>query len=306
MPTFDLFSKRQKQLRSKASDSLTYDNIPSKFRQQIIYIWRDAIGDDNYFELARNMYAEIVNILRREYGVSSLVSEWYDKESEELENFFLTCEDNEKILDVIELVFHVIDNATRDFAYSLDASPNSTADEAIEELNGRFREHGIGYAYESGQLIRKDSEYLHSEVIKPVIRILENPEFQGANEEFMKALEHYRHENYKECLNECLKAFESTMKIICHKRNWQYNQNDTAKRLIEICLSNNLIPSFLQTQVTALKSVLESGVPTIRNKLSGHGQGTQKSTVPQHFAEYALHTTASTILFLVDSEKNLP
>ena len=135
---------------------------------------------------------------------------------------------------------------------------------------------------------------------------MSDDEYSGANEEFLKAHEHYRHGRYKECLNESLKAFESTMKVICQKRGWSYNQNDTAKKLIEICLSNDLVPSFLQAQITALKSILESGIPTIRNKSGGHGQGIQQTIVPPHLAGYMLHLTATTILFLIESEGQLP
>jgi hypothetical protein len=51
------------------------------------------------------------------------------------------------------------------------------------------------------------------------VYVLWSAKFDGANEEYLKAHEHYRHRRNKECLTECLteclKAFESTMKIIC-------------------------------------------------------------------------------------------
>lgn len=58
----------------------------------------------------------------------------------------------------------------------------------------------------------------------------------------------------------------------------------------------------MQSHVSALRSLLESGVPTIRNKLGGHGQGEEIRHVSQHHASYALHLTASNILFLSDME----
>ena len=51
--------------------------------------------------------------------------------------------------------------------------------------------------------------------------------------------------NEKECLNECLKAFESCLKTICKKRGWPYDDKKaTAKDLIQIVFDNGLIPSF--------------------------------------------------------------
>jgi hypothetical protein len=110
----------------------------------------------------------------------------------------------------------------------------------------------------------------------------------------------------KECLNECLKAFESTMKSICTLRGWGYQKTDTAAKLIEICLQNNLLPASMQSHLGAMSSLLGSGIPTIRNKMSGHGQGPAATTVPPFYAEYLLHATAASIVFLVDAFKALP
>jgi hypothetical protein len=223
-----------------------------------------------------------------------------------LSDFFVSVQETEKALDVIELSFRIIDSHTRDSGYRFHSRPLITADAAIEELNLRFLEHGVGYKYEAGTLIRIDSELVHAEVVKPTLNLLLAKEYKGANEEFLKAHEHYRHQRYQECMNECLKAFESVMKAICHKRKWQYNQKDTAKVLIDTCFKKGLIPNFLEGHFTALRSCLESGVPTVRNKMSGHGQGVQPNDVPAYMAGYLLHLTATSILLMVEAEKQLP
>lgn len=304
MPIFDLYSKRQKRLRGEAPDVFTYDEIPQSLRVQIIQMWRDAIGSGTSYARAYAIYTAIHDILCREYGEFQLSKLMVRQAS--LEEFFQSTKDNEKVLDVIEVVFRFIDTSIREPEYQRSVGTGISPDEAITELNTRFIEHGIGYQYASGQIIRKDSELLHIEVVKPALLFLSDPEYQGANEEFLKAHEHYRHGNYKESINECLKAFESTMKTICHKHGWAYNQNDNAKKLIEICFANGLVPTYLQSQIPALKSVLESGIPTVRNKLGGHGQGAQQTVVHPHLVSYILHLTATTILLLVQSEKALP
>src|SRR5690606_17095585 len=138
-------------------------------------------------------------------------------------------------------------------------------EDAIEELNERFRENRVGYQFEGNEIIKLDSSYIHSEITKPVVSLLWNKKFLGANEEYLKAHEHYRKGRNKECLAECLKAFESTLKVICKEKKWFYNQNDTSKKLIQVCFQNNLIPSYLQNQFSSLQNVIESGIPTIRN-----------------------------------------
>jgi len=315
MAVFDLFSKRQKRLRGEVPDVYQYDDIPSSLRVQIAYIIKDALGDSGNQETVES-FQWIHNILCREYGKLSLSnnsslrhrdsSSIYINYIEEVINFILTTNDPEQILDITELSFRLIDEAYRDYQVRRRLQSKIHPDEAIEELNARFMEHRVGYQYESGEIIRVDSQFIHSEAVKPVLHLLSDDRFKGVNEEFLRAHEHYRHGRYKECLNDCLKAFESTMKTICDKQVWSYQPGDTAKKLINVCFQNQLIPTYLQDQFSSLRQSLESGVPTVRNKLGGHGQGSQPIIVPQYFAAYQLHMTASTILFLVEAEKALP
>jgi hypothetical protein len=301
MAIFDLFSKRTK----GRPDTFTYDAIPDQLRVQIVHIWRDAIEKEGHEHLAYDLYKYIHDALCREYGMFELVPGSRRGIPNDLQKFFLSCPENERTLDVIELVFSLIDRYVRSDDYRGHFPPRLDPDDAIDELNARFLEHGIGYLYTSGKIIRKDSELIHSEIVQPVLEFLSDPSYVGANEEYLIAHEHYRHGRNKECLNECLKAFESTMKAVCHKRSWSYSQNDPAKKLIEVCFSNELIPSHLQSQMSSLRSSLESGIPTVRNKLGGHGQGVQVTTVPQHLAHYLLNLTATTILLLIEAEKTL-
>ena len=209
----------------------------------------------------------------------------------------------EKVLDVIELTFRMVDTYTRKWEYLHRNDASEIADDAISELNTRFREHGVGYQYEAGEIVRVDSQLLHKEAVQPAIHLLSPREYSGAQEEFLKAYDHFRHGNHKEALNDALKAFESTMKIICDKKGWAYNPTDTSKKLLDICFENNLVPQFWQQHMSAIRSLLEGGVPTGRNRLSGHGQGQTPVDVADHIVAYVLHMTASAVVFLVKSEQ---
>ena len=224
---------------------------------------------------------------------------------EEVISFFLREKDTEKVLDVIELSFRFADRLARDFNYKREPDASKHVDNAIEELNGRFKEHGIGFEYSNNEILRIDSQLIHAEAVKPALSLLNGREYSGAQQEFLKAYEHYRQGNHKEALNDALKAFESTIKAICDKRRWAYAPTDTSKRLIEICYKQGLVPPFWEQHMSALRSLLEGGVPAGRNKLSGHGQGATPITVPEHIVSYVLHMTASAIVFLVKSEQNI-
>jgi hypothetical protein len=68
-------------------------------------------------------------------------------------------------------------------------------------------------------------------------------------------------------------------------------------------LKNGLLPSLHQAQLSSLQSLLESGIPAVRNKSGGHGQGGTITEPPEHLVSYALHLTAATILLLIQAER---
>ncbi|HYN16304.1 MAG TPA: hypothetical protein VES66_11015 [Terriglobales bacterium] len=308
MGVVDLFSKRQKKFRGEVSDVFTYDSIPRELRVQVIAILRDALGRGQavrheWPNTSLEVYTSIHNILCREYGSFELADgmDSYEK----LMQFLLTVRDVERFLDAVEVSFRVIDKLLLIPDQGTFLGSRIGAKEAKEELNERFRWHGVGYQLVSGEVIRVDSQFLHSEAVKPTLALLQDRRYAGANAEFLKAFEHYRHGNTKECLNECLKAFESTMKIICEKRSWAFKPTDTAKALLDACYQNGLVPAPIQSHISSVRASLESGVPTIRNRLGGHGQGATVVELPPHYASYMLHLTATTIQFLIESEKAL-
>ncbi|MFZ1746399.1 MAG: hypothetical protein WBO24_17180 [Nitrospirales bacterium] len=312
MNVFDLFSKRQKALRGEMPDVYSYDTIPQTLKVQIVHILDDTLGDIGEYNNSSGpfeAYKLIVEILCREYGVFSIGnSTAYGGRNyrKELVNFILEESDHERILDAVELSFRYIDKLTRESRYLGRHTASEVADDAIEELNARFQEHGIGYRFEESGIVRIDSELLHAEVVKPTLALLRSPEFAGAQAEFLKAHEHYRHGRDKEVLAECLKSLESVMKSICAKREWAHDPNASSKALIKVLFDNEFIPQFWSQQFSALRAILENGVPAARNRLGGHGQGATVVQVPPYLVAYVLHQTAATIVFLVEAERSLP
>lgn len=301
MATYNIYSKRQKELRGEIPEIFTYEEFPDNFRIQVIHILNDAIGSDRiHYSNSDDKYKFIHKVLCREYGRLTLSSG--SNYQEKVHNFLIQTQNYEEVIDVIELLLRLIDIIIREdienhkYATNISIEP----DEAISELNERFKENGIGYSYEEGNIIRVDSTYIHKEITKPVLSLLSHSKFSGANDEYLKAHQHYRDGRNKECLNDCLKAFESTLKTICREKGWNYKETDTSKKLIQICFTNDLVPTFTQNQFTSLQNLLESGIPTLRNKLGGHGQGHQPQTLESDITRYGLNLTATNILFLVE------
>lgn len=305
MAVIDLYSKRTKN-SNDSSDIYQYDSISDTLKAQIAYIWDDMLGNRDDFQSKNRLpgnthnsymiYKDIVTSLRREYGLRSalsgrtlILSEYYN----DLHSYFSEENNIEKILDVIDLIFRVI-------CYTHENASN-----AIDELNERFRENNVGYQFINEEIIRVDSQHLHSEVVKPALLLLSEDEYKGAQDEYLKAYEHYRHKKYKEAISEALKSFESVMKVIAQKRKWELPSNSTANVLIDRCFENQLIPQYLSTQFNNIKGLLQSGISTIRNNSSAaHGQGEGIIDVPEYLVSYALHITAANIVLLTEADKS--
>jgi hypothetical protein len=315
MGIFDTFSKRQKRLQTAGQqDIYQYDTLPAPFRVQVVHIWKTAIG--RYYRPqgystgdpspSNTFWQFIHDTLARELGIVVLAGDWTNDPSDRCVQY-LGKADTSGALDIIELSFRTIDGGIRrmhDYAKQ-DAGITQDADSAIEELNHRFQEHGIGYQYVDGILVRFDSQFAHAEIVTPALTLLNAGGFDGPADEFIRAFDHYRHGRNKEAVAEALKAFESTMKSICKARKWSHPPNATALPLIKLLFDKGLLPAELESHFAGLRSAMESGLPTISNRTSRHGQGPEATTIPQHFAAYALHLLASNVVFLVEAHKAL-
>ena len=192
---YKIYSERQQRMQGETPDTYPSETISQKLRVQVLHIWgkvwkkayENNFGELQLSQLAYDAYTSIENTLLEEYGVLSLDGE--DDPNEDgygcyraVYNFLLETEDTDKVIDVIEVSFRYIDQEIRDKFYvptadvldkafgtsHRDIPPDSISpDEAIDLLNQRFREHGVGYKYESGQIVKVDSPDSHSEVVKP-------------------------------------------------------------------------------------------------------------------------------------------
>ena len=307
MTIADLFSKRQQKIRPESPDVHEYAQIPHPLRVQIAHILHDLFGHKVTYDLngCLEAFGEIEQALCREYGLCILPTKptlLTTTPDVRVIDFLLHEQDQEKVLDVVEVSFRLL-TRLRSSPEWQSRIPQEKVDRAVSELNARFREYGIGYQYENGEIVRVESQFIHAEVVKPALALLSAEEYAEANAEFLKALEHYRKGETNECLNQCLKAFESTMKVICTKRTWAFKPKDTAKELIDVCLKNGLTPPLIHSHLRGVRATLARGIPTVRNRLPGHGQEVQLMDVPRHYASYMLHLTAATIQFFIESEK---
>jgi len=200
---YEIFSHRRKKQRGEP-DVFQYDHISTELRIQVIHIWGDTLGhgvSDYGGNRSEQVYKMIHDRLCRDYGCFHLADNPYETAENKLRTFLGKC-NTEQALDVIELSFRFISQVVPNESYGLGSTMSAEA--AIAELNKWFRWHGVGYQFESGLIVRVDSQFLHSEAVKPTLQLLTAKGYEGANEEFLKAFEHYRKGETKDCLNWCL------------------------------------------------------------------------------------------------------
>ncbi|MBZ3691001.1 STM4504/CBY_0614 family protein [Phyllobacterium calauticae] len=304
MPVVDLYSRRRQRELGVNIDVYEYDIVPKKLQNQFMLIIQEVFGvyGSSYPE---HFYEQIVDVLRKEFGEESLCNKYRTFKGDELRDFLVNETSHEKLIDAIDLMLRILTNFSKDENAAVELRQRCA--DALLEFNERCRISGFGYSCDEGRLIRIDSHVLHSQAVLPALALLADPIFRNANTEFRNAFEHWRHGKGSEVLVDCLKAFESTMKIIANEKGWTVPDKATAKQLVDVMLNNNVVPAFYQSQLAGLRSVLESGIPTPRNRAAGHGAGTNPTPeVPVELVRYVLHLTAATILFLVDAYKAMP
>lgn len=312
MPIFDTFWSRERKRRGETPDVYTYTSIPSALRVQIVHIMKDVIGGTRSggpqkgAQSAYSSYEEVVGILRKEFGIFILPPTDYDDHEyfKELADFILNEPNVDKAMSAIELVCRVIDKNVSKYSFKGSDDAAAEAETALAEINQRIKAHGLGFEY-VGEMIRIDAQHIHTEAVIPALRLLSDPRFKGADEEFRSAHGHYKSGHNKEALVDALKALESTLKTIFGIRKWAYKKTDTVSSLLKIAFDNGLVPPYWQSHYSGLRATLESGVPTVRNQTSGHGQGASPTVVPAHIVSYSLHMTASAVVFLVEAERAL-
>jgi hypothetical protein len=171
----------------------------------------------------------------------------------------------------------------------------------ISEVNEVFEHNNLGFEVINDVIVTKKSDFMHQEVVVKSLTLLVNEEFDGALEEFKNAIESYTKAKYENTIIEACKAFESTMKSILDKLGVSYEKNKvTANDLLGLLKVNGLFDPFLDNMFKNLQEILRSGLPTVRNKISGHGDGIDVVEVKRSYASFALNLSGSSIVFLLD------
>jgi hypothetical protein len=291
----DTYSRRKRLSRGDA-DPLQCGYVPEKLLIQVLHIVDALLAafTDHFHSKKTQFYNGVRDQMRTELGVFRLAQGNYSHE--EVMAWIVNSADTDAVVDCVECICRQMLYFDRNYS-----AIRGRAQARIDEINGRFLEAGSGFQFESGRIIEATSKYLHADVVVPALQLLSHSKYDAANSEFLAAHQAFREQDYEQCLVECCKSFESVIKVIGSERHWGLPSDAQAKTLVKAVFENQLVPSLLESEFTGIRTVLESGVNTIRNKSGGHGAGIEKRVVPRHLAAFQLHQTAAAITLLAEA-----
>ena len=302
---FGVFSRRPK-ASERATKPLTFE-----FRNRVLLLCNSTLSDPIHYpgySSISEFWSDIHTKLQFLHGRPTLTGKRATPVAEDAVSFLLNCSD-EHFLDFVELIFTRVGDSNlvksvneffdvdglpyrlTDFRYS----PVRRVHPTTLGLHSSDPDAGITASTLEAypQVVCVDNEAIHDTAIEPTLTFLTHPAFVQANKEFLEALRHYRKGENRDCVLKCGNSFESVMKIICDRKQWPYQQTDTASKLLNTILSQTTLDSFFEQPIML--------IATIRNRLStAHGAGTQRKTASKHVANYVINATASAILLLVD------
>lgn len=311
MAIFDLFSKRQADsAKSGQADIFQYADISSKLRVQVQQIALEGMGrvgsrGDRIItgDTENDWWSQIERVYLREKGLDGIARE--DFAGARILTFMRTCS-TEDWLDLLELIatgMQIVGGNDQSY-FRQQWEVSTTPENAIEEINYRLRQAGVGYQVENARIIRVDSQFVHAEVVKPALALLSHRDFEGPRQEFLSAHQHYRAGEYRQTVAMAANALESTFKAIFERKRWAYSKGARISDLVKVARTNALWPDYLDASFDQLVATLQSGLPKIRDNDASHGQGAKPKDIPSYIAAYALHLAASKIVFISEAAKD--
>lgn len=160
-------------------------------------------------------------------------------------------------------------------------------------LNQYLREYKVPWLLYDGRFSKLDSEYLSSEVATRARHLLADTGFDGPLEEFDTAIEAYASGQFRDAITYANHALESTIKAVFPEGRGK------PIALTRGLIDSGLVPKYYDGFFKALESVI--GVVGVERSQPGrgHGQGASPESVEPSLAEFALHLTGTTIVFII-------
>ena len=225
---------------------------------------------------------------------------------------FLTNAPTEAFLDFLEVSF----GPHEQFSSMLW---DPTGNDLVGAINAALEMHDspyllIPYSYrKEEQIIRPDTRLLvttsiaeypkvylkqsgvaQEQIIQPVLKLLSDPAFEGANSDFRKALARYRSGDYDGVATSCVAALESAIKVTSAQRRIK-KKGSGLKTLAQSFLSKTGMPHTLRKPIDFLADARSQ-------EGDAHGHKSKDAISADH-ANFLINLTASLMLYLTSEQR---
>jgi len=281
-----LFSKRyEKALSAKKIPFPTFSRV---LRTRLAMVCRDHAEYYEDFGTYSDTMRDAVGALRKAYGKESLrvqdEKKGGDRNASGFEDFIVYAYPHH-VLDALEAFYRLL--------------PDPSQHPFQAELNGVLAEEGSPWRMTDGHMYMVDSRFLDA-LRRESEENMRREGFLGAHEEFQDARSYLQAGNADDAIHKANCAFESALKSVLNQKEGTADQ--LLKKLREETDLLNGVPE--ETQKAIVSTVLQ-GLPVLRHKIGGHGQGPDALDVPLAFGDLAVNLSASYIKFLADLKKEL-
>ena len=284
----DTFSKRHGY--SKIARTLIYEAAPQGLRIGIWNLIEDYINH-NSLPTILPRYDSLYTRLTAHFRMKRMEGPGYDSF---IKDMVMVSFRWHEVFDLIEFLFTEVsyydyDESEREWA----VFPNKIGDaryKYTKDINHLLSSENIGWKLKKGWLERQGSELLDREKIEKVKKLLLNPDFEGPNMQFNKALYFFSRRpkpDLENCLKEAVCALEGLCRILLK------DKNITLGDATNLMVGKKIIRKPLDKTFHALYGFVST------EPGSRHGAHIL-SSIDIAEAEFVLYNSAVCMLFLAD------
>lgn len=288
----ELFTKRQKaaaeaaaRARGEPVDYLVKD-APEAFRWQLWYALEDytSVGFDAAASHSMAMSA-INKHLRDAYGKGRLCSTYTGSAEEDLRTFILQDASTVELMDVLDAAPYGIF-----VVYGEVYTARAEVAKFYGKMRIRLHEHKLAYDIVANQVVEKDSEELHQEIVVPALTLLHGrDQFKAAERQYHEALDELSRQNWGDAITDANAAVEIVARTILG-----YDQGQLPGMLQEL-RNRGLFGSPQEGRLRRFVDGL-TALADIRNREGdAHGNSSDRAT-----AWLAVHWAGALVVYLVE------
>lgn len=177
---------------------------------------------------------------------------------------------------------------------------DESAAQLASELSAVFYDHDLPFRFDKGLIVYEGPPYFAT-MRKETETLLIQTGFEGALEEFRKAVEFIRAGRDDEAILNANNALESTIKGVLGARG---NKGGQLSTLLGALKASGYLSSYDKHIVDAILRLLES-IGITRNRKGSHGQRVKIHPDDPVLAEFVVNTVAAAVEFLIQRHKQL-